>query len=116
VRGRERLIVGRAMAPAKRKRAAAAAAAVAAAAAKWKVGDLVLAKMKGFPAWPAVVSSRSPRYLLRSARSVVSCRPLGSGASGSGAGRPCSGSPKPWSGGCAVASSIKSLFSGGLQP
>ncbi|KAL5217439.1 hypothetical protein ABZP36_018123 [Zizania latifolia] len=44
------------MAPARRKRAAAVAAAAAAAAAQWKVGDLVLAKMKGFPAWPAMIS------------------------------------------------------------
>lgn len=42
-----------AMAPSRRKKASAAAAA--AAAAQWKVGDLVLAKMKGFPAWPAMV-------------------------------------------------------------
>lgn len=33
-----------------------AAAAAAAAAAQWKLGDLVLAKMKGFPAWPAMIS------------------------------------------------------------
>ncbi|VAH91438.1 unnamed protein product [Triticum turgidum subsp. durum] len=45
------------MAPARRKRGASAAAAAAAAAAQWKVGDLVLAKIKGFPAWPAMVSS-----------------------------------------------------------
>jgi PWWP domain len=41
------------MAPSRRKKASAAAAE--AAAAQWKVGDLVLAKMKGFPAWPAMV-------------------------------------------------------------
>jgi PWWP domain len=42
------------MAPSRRKKSSAAA--VAAAAAQWKVGDLVLAKMKGFPAWPAMVT------------------------------------------------------------
>jgi hypothetical protein len=80
------------MAPAKRKRGAAAAAA---AAAKWKVGDLVLAKMKGFPAWPAMVSSCSPRYLPPSAQSVASWRPgqpLGPGDSGSVPVLPCLGS------------------------
>jgi hypothetical protein len=44
------------MAPARRRRGVSAAAAAAAAAAQWKLGDLVLAKMKGFPAWPAMVS------------------------------------------------------------
>uniref|UniRef100_A0A8I6XHQ1 PWWP domain-containing protein n=1 Tax=Hordeum vulgare subsp. vulgare TaxID=112509 RepID=A0A8I6XHQ1_HORVV len=44
------------MAPVRRKRGASAAAAAAAAAAQWKAGDLVLAKMKGFPAWPAMIS------------------------------------------------------------
>lgn len=44
------------MAPS-RKRGSARAAAAAAARQQWKVGDLVLAKMKGFPAWPAVVYS-----------------------------------------------------------
>lgn len=42
------------MAPSRRKGASKAAAA-AAACRQWKVGDLVLAKVKGFPAWPATV-------------------------------------------------------------
>ncbi|KAK3023080.1 hypothetical protein RJ639_043095 [Escallonia herrerae] len=42
------------MAPSRKKGAKAAAAA--AARRQWKVGDLVLAKVKGFPAWPATVS------------------------------------------------------------
>lgn len=41
------------MAPSRRKGASKAAAA--AARRKWEVGDLVLAKVKGFPAWPATV-------------------------------------------------------------
>ncbi|XVF72455.1 hypothetical protein PTKIN_Ptkin12aG0122700 [Pterospermum kingtungense] len=43
------------MAPSRRKGASKAATA-AAARRQWKVGDLVLAKVKGFPAWPATVS------------------------------------------------------------
>lgn len=42
------------MAPSRRKGASKAASA-AAARRQWKVGDLVLAKVKGFPAWPATV-------------------------------------------------------------
>ena len=42
------------MAPSRRKSARKGAAA-AAARSHWKVGDLVLAKVKGFPAWPAKV-------------------------------------------------------------
>lgn len=42
------------MAPSRRKGGGKAAAA-AAARRQWKVGDLVLAKVKGFPAWPATV-------------------------------------------------------------
>ncbi|XP_060181445.1 protein HUA2-LIKE 3-like [Lycium barbarum] len=44
------------MAPSRRKGRSKAAAAAAAACRQWKVGDLVLAKVKGFPAWPATVS------------------------------------------------------------
>ncbi|XP_015583234.1 protein HUA2-LIKE 2 [Ricinus communis] len=44
------------MAPSRRRGAGKAAAAAAAARRQWKVGDLVLAKVKGFPAWPATVS------------------------------------------------------------
>ncbi|KAL4038725.1 hypothetical protein IC575_002349 [Cucumis melo] len=43
------------MAPSRRKGAGKAAIA-AASRRQWKVGDLVLAKVKGFPAWPATVS------------------------------------------------------------
>ncbi|KAJ8547501.1 hypothetical protein K7X08_011087 [Anisodus acutangulus] len=43
------------MAPSRRKGTSKTAAA-AAACRQWKVGDLVLAKVKGFPAWPATVS------------------------------------------------------------
>ncbi|GER24805.1 hepatoma-derived growth factor-related protein [Striga asiatica] len=43
------------MAPS-RRRGVSKAAAAAAARRKWKVGELVLAKVKGFPAWPATVS------------------------------------------------------------
>ncbi|OAY64035.1 Protein HUA2-LIKE 3 [Ananas comosus] len=58
------------MAPARRKGSGRAAAAAAAAAAQqWKVGDLVLAKMKGFPAWPAVV--RHPSSLTISSSSYA---------------------------------------------
>lgn len=42
------------MAPSRRKGAGKAAMA-AASRRQWKVGDLVLAKVKGFPAWPATV-------------------------------------------------------------
>ncbi|KAI3835744.1 hypothetical protein MKW92_033207 [Papaver armeniacum] len=48
------------MAPSRRrgggKASSTAAAAAAAAKKQWKIGDLVLAKVKGFPAWPATVS------------------------------------------------------------
>ncbi|CAH8329216.1 unnamed protein product [Eruca vesicaria subsp. sativa] len=43
------------MAPS-RKKGGAKAAAAASARRQWKVGDLVLAKVKGFPAWPAAVN------------------------------------------------------------
>ncbi|PSS06395.1 Protein HUA2-LIKE like [Actinidia chinensis var. chinensis] len=44
------------MAPSRRKGGGRASAKAAAACRKWEVGDLVLAKVKGFPAWPATVS------------------------------------------------------------
>ncbi|EOA25934.1 hypothetical protein CARUB_v10019315mg [Capsella rubella] len=43
------------MAPS-RKKGGGKAAAAASTRRDWKVGDLVLAKVKGFPAWPAAVS------------------------------------------------------------
>lgn len=45
------------MAPSRRKGAKKSATAAAAACRQWKVGDLVLAKVKGFPAWPATVGA-----------------------------------------------------------
>ena len=42
------------MAPS-RRRGVSKAAAAAAACRQFQVGDLVLAKVKGFPAWPATV-------------------------------------------------------------
>lgn len=42
------------MAPS-RKKGGGKAAVAASACRQWKVGDLVLAKVKGFPAWPAAV-------------------------------------------------------------
>ena len=50
------------MVPMKRKRITGAA--VVATVVKWKVGDLVLTKMKSFPAWPAMVSVSSQQLLL----------------------------------------------------
>ncbi|KAK8961257.1 HUA2-like protein 2 [Platanthera guangdongensis] len=44
------------MAPSRRKGSARVSAATTAARKQWKIGDLVLAKMKGFPAWPAMIS------------------------------------------------------------
>ncbi|KAG6703674.1 hypothetical protein I3842_07G097000 [Carya illinoinensis] len=41
--------------PPSRRKGVSKAAAAAAARRQWKVGDLVLAKVKGFPAWPAKV-------------------------------------------------------------
>lgn len=42
-----------------RRKGSGRTAAAAAAQQQWKVGDLVLAKMRGFPAWPAMVPSWS---------------------------------------------------------
>lgn len=44
------------MAPSRRKGSTRASAATTASRQQWKIGDLVLAKMKGFPAWPAMIS------------------------------------------------------------
>ena len=48
------------MAPSRKKGGAKAAAA----RRQWKVGDLVLAKVKGFPAWPAAVCAFLSLYCL----------------------------------------------------
>jgi len=42
--------------PPSRRKSGKKAAAAAAACSQFKVGDLVLAKVKGFPVWPATVS------------------------------------------------------------
>ncbi|RZC53225.1 hypothetical protein C5167_012085 [Papaver somniferum] len=44
------------MAPSRRRGGGKASSTAAAAKKQWKIGDLVLAKVKGFPAWPATVS------------------------------------------------------------
>jgi hypothetical protein len=46
------------------KRKRTTGAAVVMTVVKWKVGDLVLTKMKSFPAWPAMVSVSSQQLLL----------------------------------------------------
>uniref|UniRef100_A0A453AVG9 PWWP domain-containing protein n=1 Tax=Aegilops tauschii subsp. strangulata TaxID=200361 RepID=A0A453AVG9_AEGTS len=73
------------MAPTRKKRASSAAAA-AAAAAQWKVGDLVLAKLKGYPAWPAMVSRAPPRSFSLIWGSSGGLPDLGFGESCSGLG------------------------------
>ncbi|EPS74196.1 glutathione peroxidase, partial [Genlisea aurea] len=40
---------------------------------KWKVGDLVLAKVKGFPAWPATVSDPGKWGHSADSKKVVVC-------------------------------------------
>lgn len=45
-----------------RKKGANKVASTAAARRQWKVGDLVLAKVKGFPAWPATVGATCQLY------------------------------------------------------
>jgi hypothetical protein len=52
------------MVPMKRKRITGAV--MVATVVKWKVGDLVLTKMKSFPAWLAMVSVSSQQLLLYS--------------------------------------------------
>ncbi|PNY04623.1 HUA2-like protein 3-like [Trifolium pratense] len=44
------------MAPGRKKGAKKSTAASSVTCRHWNVGDLVLAKVKGFPAWPATVS------------------------------------------------------------
>ncbi|MCI28088.1 HUA2-like protein 3 [Trifolium medium] len=43
------------MAPGRRKGAKKSTAATSVTCRHWNVGDLVLAKVKGFPAWPATL-------------------------------------------------------------
>ncbi|KAL5651999.1 hypothetical protein ACJX0J_037457, partial [Zea mays] len=67
---------------AKRKRTAGAA--VVAVVAKWKVGDLVLTKMKGFQAWPAMFDDHEVIVILLCSKIMVGCN--GRGAAGGGTG------------------------------
>ncbi|KAH9312651.1 hypothetical protein KI387_027686, partial [Taxus chinensis] len=46
----------RAMAPSRKRGGGGGVGKSAAARPEWKIGDLVLAKVKGFPAWPAQIS------------------------------------------------------------
>ncbi|PWZ38648.1 Polyadenylate-binding protein-interacting protein 12 [Zea mays] len=56
---------------AKRKRTAGAA--VVEVVAKWKVGDLVLTKMKGFQAWPAMFDDHEVIVILLCSKIMVGC-------------------------------------------
>jgi hypothetical protein len=85
------------MVPTKRKRSTGAA--VVATVVKWKVGDLVLTKMKSFPAWLAMVSVSSQQLLLLYSLIFglpVSCSTWGPRILGLGGGFPLRIWWQPW--------------------